>query len=87
MTTVFIPAALRRLTKGADRAEASGETVRELIDALDAQFPGLRDALVQDGELVPHFAVSIDDVLAETGIDEPVGGAREVHFVPPLGGG
>lgn len=87
MTTVFIPATLRRLTNGADRVNVSGETVGELIDALDERFPGMRDALVRDGDLVPHFAVSIDDVLAETGIDESVGSASEVHFVPPLGGG
>jgi len=87
MATVFIPAALRRLTGGADRASARGTTVRELVDDLAARFPELRAALVRDGELPPHLAVSVDDVIASAGLDEPVGETSEVHFVPPLGGG
>ena len=47
----------------------------------------LRAALVQDGELPPHLAVSVDDVIASAGLDEPVTEKSEVHFVPPLGGG
>ncbi|MDG2303117.1 MAG: MoaD/ThiS family protein [Candidatus Binatia bacterium] len=87
MSTVYIPAPLRRLTGGIDRAEASGQTVGELIDDLEARFPGLRAAFVENGNLVPHLAVSVDDVVASAGLDEPVAPESEVHFVPPLGGG
>lgn len=87
MTIVHIPASLRRLTSGADRAEATGNTVGELVDDLEARFPGLRAALVQNGELVSRFAVTVDDVVGSAGLAEPVGAASEVHFVPPLGGG
>jgi len=87
MSTVYIPAPLRRLTGGVEHVTASGATVGELIDDLESRFPGLRDALVQDGELAPHLAVSVDDVVAAAGLAEPVGEGSEVHFVPPLGGG
>lgn len=87
MSTVYIPAALRRLTRGADRLPATGDTVGALLDDLEDRFPGLRAALVRDDALVPHLAVSVDDVLADAGLDEPVGPQSEIHFVPPLGGG
>ncbi len=87
MSTVYIPAALRRLTGGVDTATADGRTVGELLDALDVRFPGLRAALVENDELAPHVAVSVDDVVASAGLAEPVLPSSEVHFVPPLGGG
>lgn len=87
MSTVYIPAALRRLTDGADRIVVTGATVGELIDRLEERFPGLRDALTREGELAPHIAVSVDDVVGEAGLAEAVGASSEVHFVPPLGGG
>lgn len=87
MSTVYIPAPLRRLTGGVDHVEVPGTTVGELIDALDVRHPGLREALLEDGELSPHIAVSIDGILGSAGVAEPVEDESEVHFVPPLGGG
>lgn len=87
MSTVHIPAALRRLTGGKDRVEATGETVGELIQDLAERFPGLAAELVVDGELSPHMAVSVDDELSSAGLLEPVQETSDVHFVPPLGGG
>ena len=87
MSLVYIPAPQRRLTGGAERVVAKGATVGELLDDIDARFPGLRAALVEDGELAPHLAVSVDGVLSSSGLDEPVCDNSEVHFVPPLGGG
>lgn len=87
MSTVYIPAPLRRLTGGIDHLSVSGTTVGELIEALEERHPGLGEALLQDGELAPHIAVSIDGVMGDAGVAEPVDDDSEVHFVPPLGGG
>jgi sulfur-carrier protein len=44
--TVTLPAALVRLFPGAVRqVELPASTVREMIDALDARWPGMRDRL------------------------------------------
>ncbi|MFZ0888907.1 MAG: MoaD/ThiS family protein [Candidatus Binataceae bacterium] len=87
MATVFIPALLRKLTVGRDRAIARGHNLRQVIEDLNRQFPGLRESLVQDGELKPSIAVSIDGEIATEGLLEPVGEESEVHFLPALGGG
>ena len=87
MATVFIPALLRKLTVGRDRVIARGRNLRQVIEDLNRQFPGLRESLVQDGELKPSIAVSIDSEIATEGLLEPVGEESEVHFLPALGGG
>ncbi len=87
MSTVYVPTALLPLTGNAGSIEASGESVGELVDALEARFPGFRAALVRDGALAPHLAVSVDGVISPDGLAEPVAAESEVHFVPALGGG
>ena len=87
MARVFIPAALRKLTEGRDQVIAGGRNVKELIDDLQRQFPGIRDHLVQDDDLKPGLAVSIDGEIATSGLLEPVIESSAVHFLPALGGG
>jgi len=84
---VFVPAPLRSLTGGQDRLDVAGATVGALVDAIERAHPGFRARVVADGELRPSLAVSVDGDLVTRGLDEPVAGAREVHFVPALGGG
>jgi sulfur-carrier protein len=87
MATVVIPAQLRKLTGGKDRVKASGHTVGRLIEDLDRQFPGFREQLLQDGDVKPSIAVSIDGEMGTGGVLEPVGEDSEVFFIPALGGG
>ena len=87
MAIVFVPAPLRRLTAGKDRLDVPGPTVGALVDAIENAHPGFRERVVADGELRASLAVSVDGDLVTRGLDEPVGDASEVHFVPALGGG
>ncbi len=87
MSTVHLPSSLRSLVGGAESVRARGRTVGELIADLESRFPGLQDALTERGELSPHFAVSVDDVVSAEGLDETVRDESEIHFIPPLGGG
>ena len=87
MATVFIPALLRKLTAGRDSIVASGRNVSQIINDIDTQFPGFRAQLVENGELKPSIAVSIDGEIATGGMLTPVGDSSMIHFVPALGGG
>jgi molybdopterin synthase sulfur carrier subunit len=87
MATVVIPAQLRKLTGGKDRVQASGRNIGRLIEDLDRQFPGFSEQLLQDGDVKPSIAVSIDGEMGTGGILEPVGEESEVFFLPALGGG
>jgi molybdopterin converting factor small subunit len=87
MATVVIPAQLRKLTGGQDRVTARGRNVGRLIEDLERQFPGFREQLLQDGDVKPSIAVSIDGEMGTGGVLEPVGEDSEVFFLPALGGG
>ena len=87
MATVVIPALLRKFTDGKDRVTASGRNVGQLIEDLERQFPGLREHLIEEGDIKPSIAVSIDGDLGTGGILEPVRESSEVFFLPAIGGG
>ena len=87
MARVFIPTMLLPLTDGVKQTECQGRNVRQIIDALEAQFPGIKTRLVDDGEIRSNLAVAIDGDVARMGMLERVGESSEVHFVPAIGGG
>lgn len=87
MPRVFLPAMLRPLAQGQEQVELAGATVRQLIDNLEARFPGIKARLVEDGMLRPNVAVAIDGEVSPLGLIEQVAPASEVHFVLALSGG
>ena len=87
MPRVFIPAQLRDVMGGQAEIEVGGETVRELVEELERQFPGFGPRVCLGGELSPALQVSIDGQFSRRGLDARVTGASEVHFLPVFGGG
>lgn len=87
MATVWIPTLIQQLTGGLQQVAVEGATVGALIDALEAQFPGVRARLCQGDALSPGIAVSVDGVLSDNGLRTPVGPDSEVHFLPAIAGG
>ena len=87
MAAVWIPSLLQSLTDGVDKIEVPGTTIGEIIDNLEARFPGVKDRLVQDRELRPHIAVAIDGDVSPEGLEQAVQESSEIHFIPALSGG
>lgn len=87
MAQVYIPAQMRDLSQGVEQLEVEARNVRQVIAALDAQFPGMAERLVQDGRLRPGLAVSIDGELTNQGLLARLSPDSEVHFLPAIGGG
>jgi sulfur-carrier protein len=87
MPVVWIPSLLQSLTGGEDQIEVSGATVREIIDNLDARFPGVKERLVDNGQIRAHIAVAIDGDVSPEGLDQDVQESGEIHFIPALSGG
>jgi molybdopterin synthase sulfur carrier subunit len=87
MPTVWIPPLMRELTGGVDRVTVPGEKVRELVDALDEHYPGIKARLVEDDALRLGIVLTIDGVSNRQGLRARVGPDSEVHFVPAIGGG
>ncbi len=81
MARVHIPALLRGATGGAEWVVAEGATVREVVAALEVQYPELR------GRLLKGTAVAIDGEISSMGLSERVGPDSEVQFVAAIAGG
>jgi sulfur-carrier protein len=87
VAVIWIPSLLQSLTAGEDKVVVSGCTVGEIIDNLEARFPGVKDRLVQGGEIRPHIAVAIDGDVSPEGLEQAVQESSEIHFIPALSGG
>ena len=87
MPEVHIPAMLRELTGGLATVEATGSTVREVIDDLERRWPGIRDRLTEDGRLRSNLSVAVDGEVSPLGLRESVEPSSEVHFVAAIKGG
>jgi molybdopterin synthase sulfur carrier subunit len=87
MAIVWIPALLQPLTGGQDQVVVSGRTVQELIENLEARYPGVKERLCEGGQIRPHIAVAIDGDVSPEGLEQDVRETSEVHFIPALSGG
>lgn len=78
---------LRDLTGGRQTVTVPGQTVRELIEALEQAYPGFRERVCDRHGLRPGLAVVVDAEVARLGLWQPVHEQSEVHFQPAIGGG
>ena len=88
--TVRIPTPLRRVTDGQDKVDTEGETLRQLIDSMESQYPGIKERLCdEDGNLrnCVNVYVNGEDVRFMDGIDSATGDGDEVSIVPAVAGG
>ena len=87
MAEVWIPSLLRDLSGGSSQIRVAGVTVRQVIDNLDAQFPGIKSRLIENGQLMPGISVIVDNEQSQLGLSERVQDETEIHFLPAIGGG
>jgi molybdopterin converting factor small subunit len=86
VAVVWIPALLQHLTAGEEKVEVPGSTIGEIIEQLEARFPGVKERLVQGQEIRPHIAVAVDGDVSPEGLDQDVQESSEIHFIPALSG-
>jgi cysteine synthase/molybdopterin converting factor small subunit len=89
MATVRIPPTLRTATGGAREVEASGGTVRDLLDDLTERFPSLGGQVLADGEIAPFVNVYVEgeDVRTLDGLETEVADGSTVILLPAMAGG
>ncbi len=87
MAKLLLPANLTALFPGAPREmEVEGATVLEVIEALNARFPGMRSRLLDAGpRLREHILVAVDGV--RVGLSASVGAQSVVRIIPSITGG
>jgi len=88
VAVVFIPSLLQAYTGGASQVRVEAKNLRQLLEALDERYPGLKERLTDDrGEVRPEIVAAIDGETEHLGLLEPVGEETEVHFIPSVSGG
>jgi sulfur-carrier protein len=87
---VSFPIALRARIGNRDSVMAAGRTVREIIDALDHDFPGLRFNLCHEtGELRPFVNIFLnrENIRYLQGLDTPVSPEATLYILQSVAGG
>jgi molybdopterin synthase sulfur carrier subunit len=88
--TVRIPTTLRPLAGGAATVQVEGETVGQVLKALDAAHPGFGERLFDDQGALRRFVnvfVADDDVRFLDGLDTAVPDGETVAILPAVAGG
>jgi len=87
--TVSIPTILRTHTAGQKSVEASGTTLAEIIEDLEANHGGLKQRLVKEGSLhrFVNVYVNDEDVRFTGGLDAAVKDGDNVTILPAVAGG
>ncbi len=90
MATVFVPTPLRRLTGGQSKVSVQADSVREVIEHLEAAHPGVKDRLLDDdGEIKRFINVFVDgeEIRGLQGENTPVNERSEISIIPAMAGG
>jgi molybdopterin synthase sulfur carrier subunit len=89
MATVRIPTPLRTLTGGEDQVQAAGDTVKDVIETLERNHPGIRERLL-DEKGVRRFVniyVGDEDIRFLDGLGTKLKSTDEISIVPAIAGG
>jgi molybdopterin synthase sulfur carrier subunit len=87
---VRIPSPLRKLTGGQSEVEAKADSIGNLISALDASYPGMKERLCDETGTVRRFVniyVNEEDIRFLTHQDTPLKDGDQVSIVPAIAGG
>ena len=87
---VRIPTPLRRVTGGQDKASVDGDNLVQIIESLEAQYPGLKERLCDESGDLRHFVniyVNGEDVRFLDGLETAISSGDEVSIVPAVAGG
>lgn len=87
MAVVHIPGLLLSLSGGAQEAEVTGLTVGELIEQLDVRYPGIKERLIEGGQVRAGLSVFVDGAIRREGLECEVSPQSDVHFIPAIAGG
>jgi molybdopterin synthase sulfur carrier subunit len=86
---VRIPTPLQKITNGKAEVECSAKTIQELIDALEKDYPGMKERL-SDGGKVRRFIniyVNEEDIRFGNKEETLLKDGDNVSIVPAIAGG
>ena len=87
MPSVWIPPLMRSLSGGRENLDVPGTTIREVLDNLEAECPGIRARLFDGDRVRPGIAIAVDGIIKTKKLGSEVSPNSEIHFVPAISGG
>ncbi len=86
---VRIPTILRTYTGGEKAVDANGATLAALIDDLEANHPGIKDRLIDGGDLrrFVNVYVNDEDVRFTGGLETALNDGDQIVVLPAVAGG
>ncbi len=88
--SVRVPTILRSYTGGAVEVSAEAGTLRAVVTALDAAYPGIAGRILDESGQIRRFVnvyVGDEDVRFASGLDTPVPSGTQVSVIPAVAGG
>ncbi len=86
---VRIPTILRTYTGGAKAVDGSGSTLSEVIESVESGNPGIKDRLIDGGDIRRFINVYVndEDVRFLAGLETPIDDGDVVVMLPAVAGG
>ncbi len=86
---VRIPTILRTYTGGEKAVNGEGSTLSELIDSLESSYAGIKDRLIENGDLrrFVNVYVNDEDVRFTGGLETTVSDGDQIVVLPAVAGG
>jgi molybdopterin synthase sulfur carrier subunit len=88
--TVRVPTPLQRLTQNQTEVKASGANIKELIEDLEKNFPGIKERICDETGEIRRFMniyVNEEDVRFLQDDATPLKDGDEVSMIPAIAGG
>ncbi len=88
--TVRVPTPLQKLTGDKSEVSAEGKTIREILDNMEGNYPGIKERLYsEDGELRKFINIYIneEDIRFLQSDDTEVNDNDVISIIPAIAGG
>jgi len=88
--SVRIPTILRTYTKGAAEVTGEGATLRDVLQKLDADYPGIGARILDESGKIRRFVniyVGEEDVRFADGLDTATPEGAQISIIPAVAGG
>ena len=88
--SVRVPTILRTYTGGESEVTASGSTLAEVLDDLDASYTGIKGRILDDNGALRRFVnvyVGNDDVRFLEDLATPTPDGTQISVIPAVAGG
>ena len=78
-----------RAAAGVKEAQVEGTLLRDILNVLVEQYPGLDGAVLQNGALRPHVVVTVNGthIPDNQGLDIFIASEDQIAIFPPIAGG